>query len=589
MDHKEQLAGIAEMYAQLPLSACDNIRLLRLQGGQFYTPLVGTLIVGDMTEKSGKHTYDALSYAWGAATLRRRLLLIGPKQSQKYALPITDNLYTALRRLRHSWMPRVIWVDAICINQDDVKERSQQVGSMRFIYGWAKNVYVWLGDAELPGRADRYALRFDRALKPDAVIESLRAPRSSPSRTFSAFVSMLNTALPQTSPSWHTRAWVYQEYHLARNIVWCIGPYQQKYTKLEFAKLSHLAYQYRPTEDLKSFKDAVLQLSAPFTQRGISTFAWSFEVDPRKSKGAQMSVHTHAAITQNMRCRYAMDKVYSLLGVMDFQSSAQMRPDYSKSSSWVFAEATWLSLEMSHDFAVLLNARGVASPVAPADLPSWAFDSVNGLFYHFPSSCGSLFEIWLGSDLPDPSPRLSDDHKELRLNGSAMDSITHASQETIDADTPNISTYERFVAMAGALAEQEAWRGQKRPKIRAWPPIDVQTRIASGSAFPIDVEAWNDIFPLSRVSKEHADHLGEPVAWASCVTMFVTAGGHLGLTTAACAREDVVFVVKGCPYPLIICKLGERYAFRGCAYIPAYSYQDFSTTIMESPCNIALV
>ncbi|KAK6405221.1 hypothetical protein LTR95_018791, partial [Oleoguttula sp. CCFEE 5521] len=437
-------------------------------------------------------------------------------------------------------------------------------------------------------------LRSHGQIKPGAVTKSLRTPEQHPSRTFCAFVSMLDAALQQMSPPWHTRAWVYQEHHLARNIIWCIGPYQQKYTKHDFARLTQLAYQYRPTRESESFQDAVVKLSAPFTQYGISTFERLSEDSPQKSQGAQRSLHAHAAIAQGMRCRDAIDKVYSLLGVMDFRPWHQMRTDYTKSISWVFAKATWLSLEMRHEYDVLLNARSVASAAALAGLPSWAFDYQHGIFYGFPMSIDSIFDIRLGIRLPKANPQIGDDHSKLYLTGLPLEFVKYAGQVVAGSGPPSISTHDRFVAMTGTLAASDDWqlrncvsREHERTTRPAWPPADGSSRFTSEHEFLIDANDWKDILPIR---KTHAELLSTPVAWASCITVLLTAGGCWGLMIGRCAPGDVIFVVKDCPYPLIIRKRRQDvYEFRGCAYIPAYSNPRFRMASMKESCEVALV
>ena len=59
---------------------------------------------------------------------------------------MTKNLHAALVRLRDPFLKRILWVDAICINQQDEEERTQQVAAMARIYGLAKRVVVWLGE-----------------------------------------------------------------------------------------------------------------------------------------------------------------------------------------------------------------------------------------------------------------------------------------------------------------------------------------------------------------------------------------------------------------------------------------------------------
>lgn len=85
--------------------------------------------------------YDALSYTWGNPydTL---LISIGG-----YAFNITKNLDAALRQLRLSKTIRILWVDAICINQADLQEKSLQVPRMHEIYSGADKVIVWLGES----------------------------------------------------------------------------------------------------------------------------------------------------------------------------------------------------------------------------------------------------------------------------------------------------------------------------------------------------------------------------------------------------------------------------------------------------------
>lgn len=82
--------------------------------------------------------FKALSYTWNGP-LSRNLAVEGK------SLLITPNCEAALRRLRSTKNELTIWIDAVCINQDDMSERSQQVTMMREIYEKAAGVCVWLG------------------------------------------------------------------------------------------------------------------------------------------------------------------------------------------------------------------------------------------------------------------------------------------------------------------------------------------------------------------------------------------------------------------------------------------------------------
>lgn len=84
--------------------------------------------------------YEALSYAWGPQENLQRLDCDGR------ALWIGPSLAAALHALRHDDKQRVLWIDAVCINQEDLEERSRQVAMMGKIYSRAREVLVWVGE-----------------------------------------------------------------------------------------------------------------------------------------------------------------------------------------------------------------------------------------------------------------------------------------------------------------------------------------------------------------------------------------------------------------------------------------------------------
>ena len=94
-----------------------------------------------MEPLDNKPKYEALSYVWGSAENPCSILIDG------ISFQVTRNLYSALHQLRFSTPKdvRVLWIDALCINQNDVEERNQQVGLMRDIYAGAKETIIWLG------------------------------------------------------------------------------------------------------------------------------------------------------------------------------------------------------------------------------------------------------------------------------------------------------------------------------------------------------------------------------------------------------------------------------------------------------------
>lgn len=62
--------------------------------------------------------YEALSYVWGPTSPAERMVLDGKE------INITPNLASALRQLRWPSSKRLLWVDALCINQGDLEEKA---------------------------------------------------------------------------------------------------------------------------------------------------------------------------------------------------------------------------------------------------------------------------------------------------------------------------------------------------------------------------------------------------------------------------------------------------------------------------------
>ena len=117
----------------------DEIRLFRLLPGKRSDPVQGHLEHARMTNGSCSVRYEALSYCWGTPVFNGEVVIDGQVSH------VTESLDTALRHLRSETQTMTLWIDAICINQMDLAERSQQVQGMLDTYQSAHCVYTWLG------------------------------------------------------------------------------------------------------------------------------------------------------------------------------------------------------------------------------------------------------------------------------------------------------------------------------------------------------------------------------------------------------------------------------------------------------------
>ncbi|KAF4960811.1 hypothetical protein FSARC_10363 [Fusarium sarcochroum] len=120
-------------------SKTQTIRLIDLDPGQGSAPLSCQLRCVSL---SSQPVYAALSYSWGGQTPSEKFSCNGQ------SLLVTRNLHAALRRFRNVDSVVTVWADAICINQQDVDEKNQQVPLMGKIFSQAKEVKVWLDPSD---------------------------------------------------------------------------------------------------------------------------------------------------------------------------------------------------------------------------------------------------------------------------------------------------------------------------------------------------------------------------------------------------------------------------------------------------------
>lgn len=99
------------------------IRLLRLVPGAYEEPLRGTLELVSLEDAmNGKVAYEAISYAWGPPHFPHSI------QLEAGSVRLTQSSFEALKRFRLEDRDRLLWADALCINQHDPKERSNKSG-----------------------------------------------------------------------------------------------------------------------------------------------------------------------------------------------------------------------------------------------------------------------------------------------------------------------------------------------------------------------------------------------------------------------------------------------------------------------------
>lgn len=162
-----------------PLLKQGNIRLLRLLPDKdTKAPIRGQIFEYPLRELGqGMHLYEALSYVWGSEEDKQPIYIRSddtndnvsavPSAGNYRRLLVTANLHSVLSHVRDRFLERVMWIDAVCINQRDDGEKGQQVQSMAMIYAYANRVIVWLGESA-SGSAEAFGALRKAAKEPHA-------------------------------------------------------------------------------------------------------------------------------------------------------------------------------------------------------------------------------------------------------------------------------------------------------------------------------------------------------------------------------------------------------------------------------------
>lgn len=237
--------GSQFLYYPLDFSG-NTIKLLTLLPGQF-SDNVYLSVTQDNFQNEKRTPYECISYTWGEAQypekvyIRQKSPANDSNVDNLQFLHPRINLLTALKYIRLPDTPRVIWADAICIDQDNIAERSQQVARMGQIYNHAAQVLVWLGaEDESTSKALELIERLSAGIlltdshrecttisgsEAEVVERRLKESKFTPQHWIS-----LNKLIRRP---WFERLWIRQEVQLASKVLVRCGNTEIEWGKIE--------------------------------------------------------------------------------------------------------------------------------------------------------------------------------------------------------------------------------------------------------------------------------------------------------------------------------------------------------------------
>lgn len=355
----------ANTYSYEPLKGDREIRLITLLPGTGDDAISITI---EHTSLDQIPPYEALSYVWGSQNPSFPVIC-----NRDNSLAIGGNLNDALRCLRKPDASRVLWIDRVAINQDDLDERTHQVGLMADIYSSASVVDIWLGNGD-DNTEPAMGLINDLAMRMMEFWKTQGQPSYTEAKTANHPIQYPPSEAPVWSAvksfflrPWFLRVWTFQEIVFAQDAVLYCGAHAIKWGRIEAFLLGLRTYSQGPNIGDSRLKGAEKYALEIYTAR--STL---YRPKIHSSEYIQLFLGLFPLL-ESLRSRNATDprdKVFALLNVACDAKQSDLKADHRKSHAEVYAmTAKWL-LRTQKSLAFLSLVEKKDKP----DLISWVPD-----------------------------------------------------------------------------------------------------------------------------------------------------------------------------------------------------------------------
>lgn len=564
----------------------SEIRLLELYPGK-----QEDLIWCDLHHHNLEHIprYEALSYEWGCQKVKVPIAV-----GAQAGIDISSNLASALRRIRDPEKPRLLWVDQICINQNDIAERSSQVALMRDIYEKAKRVIVWLGHDNKTGED---AMRF--------VQEITLLAKVQPGKLHMFILKCKDEIMPVLFTimfnTYFERYWITQEIVLARDVVVYCGSERAPWREVVDALIAirqrhdlgamvqgameqprHIsnALPFKTLDELHTVRQKMrrpgLRAATSWAQGVIRSFTF-----PRTAKSSMDAYQPQICnsplsywhLLRSFRYSNtsdASDRIYALLGLCETGNLMTLRKqpvpnfsvDYNREPHVTYRLFARYVIERDRNLSWLSHA---GSPRQFSDLPSWAPDLELPPGQR-PDDLSlrqqGLYAAVRGSKC---RVRFSSDCSSLWCDGAYLDDLVH-----FIAD-PNImfmiawkGKFDELVTPSRSIeAAQQLYGNDLRSKLYG---LSTAERLPNGARAPPGV-AFLDLCRMlagsdtSKISYQSMILLRDLTLKYRAV--FVSHKGYVGLVPRYASIGDVICILFGCEFPVLLRPDGDAYRYIG--------------------------
>ncbi|KAI1476437.1 HET-domain-containing protein [Daldinia eschscholtzii] len=561
-------------YCYSPLSGQNHIRHATLHPGRFEDNIFISFQTSPFSNTTSP--YEALSYVWGSdkSSLQVYVKGAGPASTNKPQdveqtefdhIPITRNLDIVLRHLRYAEAPRVVWIDALCINQEDDVEKGPQVAMMSEIYRLAGRVVAWLGPEENDSNHAMYLLGYLGSQVDVDIASRKMVPAAGCS---DPTVGNLDVPLPlrnEDIPSvyhllcrkWFERLWIRQEIYLAgpEAVVMC-GLSQVKWSI--FRRGLMCAY-IKPPAVLEYTDRYVARLR--FLEGFIFHEPILYLVDVRY-------------IFNSAQCHDPRDRLYAIWAFFtDVEKALVPPPDYTQPYEKLYA--TVIRNFIAH-FGSLNSLSECELQQQDGKCPSWVSDWSKPFanFYLSGLAMGfRQFGAWY--EFPEPEVlRVMSVYKCTvskvhqfpvlpRFAGAMLEQLRALLMVVDQEEHHTVEEYTRLLA-------HDRFAHKMDPLDHAFPDFEQAKRCVEFILSDRDIHSdGNREYVLSPGVRRFLSMSRN----SSGFRLVQCTGGYIGVTAAPVQPYDEVHFVLGCSTPLLLRPRGDcQYRVVGSCFVPGLSF-----------------
>ncbi|KAI6089079.1 heterokaryon incompatibility protein-domain-containing protein [Hypoxylon rubiginosum] len=558
-----------EHFKHQPLKSPKNFRLIYLE------PVEDDVFSISCTlteyDQNLAPPYVALSYTWGdpitGESEPRRLATIFVN---KRAFRIHTNLFRALKALRNK--EARLWVDAICIDQQNIQERGVQVALMGDIFRGATKVCAWLG----PATEDS-----------DFVFDAISSYNDTGQFQLEFNRQYFKSIWRFSERIWFKRAWIIQEVALAKDVLFVCG-----------RKMLAIAAWERA--QLLSQQQGFIKTPSPIAHSPLQTI---IDLRRRLHRGDRISALGSLQMTRHAEATDPRDCIFAKMAISNNELAELCPPNYDISAEELWRIFFQEYVQQKKDLYVICLANNVypQNDHLPSWLPDWSYPKYPHPLCNFYDELHPEWPHFDAAKGTEPSVLVTQDRCHLLCIGleiDEVDGIGNGSKMMQSTASTNAykTTEGAFQALVRTMiADTNRWEGYRKSS------RDFVVLVATQFSNRFELSKWlfdthwrniqhlrfrgitlkdlaqsqlERLLPDDRVERYS---LWQAFEYSMVYTIhrrqvFTTLRGYLGLGPEGMKPKDKIVILKGCRVPVILRREDQYWKLIGECYVDGIMY-----------------